>query len=529
MATNNFRLTGTMYVAKTGNDSLAGTSPDIPKKNIPNSSQTNMIVGAGVYINQVLNIGGATTRMKADGKVIFDNLAVSSYHSIQEAFGFTFLNSSILFRSGFIPGFSNNFFKNCQIGFAVASATLTKNIFKDCINLGANNHTYSDSIFVNTSLLANITLFANNYIDFNSVINLTGGLAPTTARNNNVNGLLKLGAVDYAIQDLFVGTPQDNGYPVGVQWLTEANLTTNGYGGTIAGWNTAVATFINRDPKFNNVAEDDFTLQADSPHLRRAQNGIDNIGGTRLGIEVNNTIGTDVLSNIDTIGGSYFVATGETEGYIDYLVDYGEVRVIGKITPKIDLKFDSDFAGGTAQNNNVPDSEPSSSEYANITTTTGTGTTTTLIVPTSTISIGDYVRVNGQARLVTNVVGTTVTLASALIAVIGSGIDVTYGTEEEIAVLSPNRLTFQMRTSALANPDPNVDADWDNGLDPLFLKDGFFFTHEWFETPKYVTSGGSVWSQADINSPSGGTVFDVTGRWIQLRAYLRNNYSSKGL
>jgi hypothetical protein len=176
-------------------------------------------------------------------------------------------------------------------------------------------------------------------------------LNPDSFRNNNVQGLIVAQAHNFAIQDQFTGTPQDNGYPAGTMWLTEANLTGVGYTGTIAGWNAAVATCINRNPKFNDAAGEDFTLQSDSPHIRRAQNGIDNIGGTKIATSLVNTnhdgvnIIVDPSPEINTSNpNSFILHTGQTEGFIDYIINLNGVFALDEIDLQAELLFDSDFS-----------------------------------------------------------------------------------------------------------------------------------------------------------------------------------------
>jgi len=553
---HNFKLVGTLYSSKAGDDSNDGLSPDRPKKTpagkspgVSFPSTEWSIIGSGYYILSGLTLydiqGDGEVILKASTPSATINLAGSAVNSgdIQGAKnltidGFTFASNV----AGFFAAqrYEDLRLKNCNgssVNWTIAGSrgvNFFKSIFINTTLLGSALYSLNYSIVINTEIQSRELL--NSFVGFNSVVKAEA-INPTLFRNNNIQGIVRLPIAggffaDYAIQDQFTGTPQDNGYGVGVKWLTEANLTADGYTGTVAGWNTAVATCINRDPKFNDAAAEDFTLQADSPHFRRAQNGIDNIGGTLIALSVDNNLSEDILTQIDEIGGGYFVDTGETEGYIDYVFGTGNLQNLGKITPRLDLKFDSDFNGGSGENNNVPDSEPTTIEYAKLTQTNGTSTTTVINVNSGhSIVAGNYVRVRGQVREVTSVATNAITINPALASAPPTATDVTYGTFEQIALLNPNRLTYQLRTTTanISKPLATASGIWDNGIDPVFGRLDELFTFEWYDKPQYIYVSGSVYSNAEFGVPTGGTFVDVPYTWAHLRVYLRNNYSSKGL
>jgi hypothetical protein len=560
MAQNNFRITdGIIYIAKAGHDSNAGTINE-PKKSIyavPNATG-KVVLGAGDYIAASFGAGNGNTFF-SDGKVIVRGTSTSvALIGSPNVNGFLFINCVFpSINQGTIHTRQNCIFKGCT-GFGtnntVGDINLLNNVF---INCDAGNATVttigriytSRSIYINSiaRIIGNnsaVNFIRDTYGDFPTIFIYNGTAA--NFRNNNIQGLIQLpitgpSFADFAIQDQFTGTPQDNGYPTGVEWLNETNLTAAGYTGTVAGWDTAVATCINMDPKFNDISGEDFTLQSDSPHIRRAVDGINNIGGTRIARSVINTDdnGTTVFvepsAEIDTtVPTSYHIEDGETEGTIDYIFDLGSVAPLDFIDLKAELKFDSDFAGGTVQNEDVPDSEPLTNDYALKVNTAASATPdlNKIIVPTGLITSGMWVRVAGEAREVTGVSvsspNDTVTVASNFRAIVGAGVTVTYGTEDQLAALNPNRLTYQLRVSQSATK-PTVDSDWDNDLDPSYGESGTFFTQEWGIRPVYAISGGIVYGGGDSERPIGATTQEIEGRWIQVRVYLRNNYSSNGL
>jgi hypothetical protein len=560
MAQNNFRITsGNLWYSKAGHDSNAGSINEprktlVARANTATSKSQWNVVGSGDYALGNFTLGCII----ADGIVIISptgsntvTLTGSSTSSgnITGADGIYLKNYLLAWVDGFHVGnlYENGFFVNCNGTLNwVVSFTRGFNLenYKiiNCSILGTAANSFNYIVCINSNIESR--QFRSSYVDADSSIKYLSGAG--TFRNNNIQGEVILPITgpsfkSYAIQDQYTGTPQDNGYAIGVNWLTEANLTADGYTGTVAGWDTAVATCINRDPKFNDVSGEDFTLQSDSPHIRRAEDGINNIGGTKIARSVINTddnatsVFVEPSAEIDTtVPTSYHIEDGETEGTIDYIFDLGSVAALDFIDLKAELKFNSDFAGGTVQNEDVPDSEPLTNDYALKVNTAASATPdlNKIIVPTGLITSGMWVRVAGEAREVTGVSvsspNDTVTVASNFRAIVGAGVNVTYGTEGQLAALNPNRLTYQLRVSQSATK-PTVDSDWDNDLDPSYGESGTFFTQEWGIRPVYAINGGIVYGGGDSERPIGATTQEIEGRWIQVRVYLRNNYSSNGL
>jgi hypothetical protein len=554
---NNWRITdGANYISKAGHDSNAGTLNE-PKRSLSTIAlSVKNVIGAGIYVGNLPTLGTLTGSLFGDGKVII-NLNGGTINCLHNTYNFIEIRNGSWTGSNSVvlpPGFINCTFKSITGTYTAGSNSQRRfrgfnSVFISCnfatSFAGAAAGIIDNSIVINSSLTNFFTL-KDSFVDFDSIVQ--GDNSTTfrdTFRNNNVRGIISLPITgglfkQYAIQDQFVGTPQANGYAVGVNWLNESNLTADGYTGTVSGWNTAVATCINRDPRFNDVAGEDFTLQSDSPHIRRASNGVDNIGGTKIARSVLNTDnnGTTVLvqptSQIDTsVPSSYILNVGETEGYIDYIFDLGGISPLDFIDLKAELKFDSDFAGGSIQNENVPDSEPLTLDYADkVNTSAASGVQNQFIVPTGLITVGMFVRIAGEYRQVTIVTpgspNDTITVASNFRANVGSGVTVTYGTANQIGALNPNRLTYQLRTS-VQSTRPTINSEWDNDLDPAYLQAGTFFTQEWGLRPIYAIQGGIVYGGGDSERPIGATTQEIEARWLNVRVYLRDNYSSNGI
>jgi hypothetical protein len=585
MAQNNFResVIGTgLYYAQSGHDSNDGTSPNEPKKSLTSAfagGNALSIIGAGNWITTGLStsVTSGEQRAAADGIVVID-LQGNSLSNRLKLNGFTIKNftwnstnsaalqttrnnSEFIAGTGSLGSLTTNVhtFENTKLLECEVLVSLNSNRFK-CVFKGC----IIDKISSASQVIQGQN-FINTYVGSGKVIQMdfaTSGAVPSitdtisTANNIlcncNINGLIRLpitggsGWQDYAIQDQLTGTPQDNGYDSSVHWLNETNLTTDGFVGTVSGWNAVVDTLINRPPRFINPPGYNYNLLADSPHIKTGFGGSVNIGSTNVGETILVTDGGVGTTQVylspeidDSVPSELKLLTDEIEGYVD-IIKYVP-RVIQFLRPNTIFAFNSDEAGGTATNNNVIDSEPLSNDYAKLrTTVAASGSTTQFILDNAeNIIIGDWSRIAGQVREVTNVEANTpvagqkrVTVASAFRTTIGSGIEVTYGTEEQLAVLTPNRLTCLIRTSnnTLTNPpDIGTPSDWDNNVDPGYGVIGDFLNQEWYTQPGLYIIGGVVYGAGDSNRPSGGSLQGIGGgMWVHFRVVFRNDFNHKG-
>jgi hypothetical protein len=394
----------------------------------------------------------------------------------------------------------------------------------------------------------NNAFYINSYFDPTSVVLQIGtAILPSQFVCNNVQGVIQFSGINYAIQDQFVGTPQANGYAVGVQWLTEANLTANGYAGTIAGWDFAASTCINRDPLFVDAPNGNYYNSRTSPHLFRGNAGYNPIGLSAPLDSFKNSDngdgrGTVVIpsAQIDTTDPDNFkLLSGQTEGYVDYIVPCYGKRLVGVKVRSL-LEFNSSVTPGTTGNQLVPDSQPLTSEYPSVTLATATAADTThIVVAQGVISVGQWILCGARQVQVLSKVNSApndiLAVSGPMVVVITAGIAVTYAnSQSSLAALVPNRLTYKMRTKTSAAPPtvPMIDAEWDNGLDPGLGFTGSFVNNEIVNTPNFPVPGlivgnGVLYGVSDADAPV-IVPRAVAPQWLNVRVYIRNNYKSIG-
>jgi hypothetical protein len=533
---NNFRITGNYYISKGGHDSNNGLNDDSPKKSFTRYGAGLHVAGAGVY-----TLG--TTPDSAIG----DGLTIIDMQNVDKGLIFGGQYRNLIFQNGGSFNMSRALLEDCVIRDINVitgdgrSSSQGKNrvVFFNC-----HSSTFFPLAFADKCIVINSNLFfggqaspyvRNTYINFSSQITKTElyDFPPTVFSNNNIQGLIILGGIKYAIQDQFTGTPQDNGYAAEVYWLNETNLTANGYTGTITGWNTAVATCINRDPKFNNASKLDFTLQADSPHIGRALDGFSNIGGTEYaqsfyaGVSNPNILLFEVSESIDTTtnNNDWRLKAGENEGWIRAVIKVANNDVqISKIPYIGNYAFNSDAIGGSSTNMNVPDSKPVTNEYPSyLQTTAQAGNDTTLIIENHGASLGQWLWVDGQYREITGVPdANTITFADSLRAIVVVGTLVKIGAKSSLAALNPNRLNMKMRSSKAIITTENLNEPliWDN--DDLAPADTYL-AQEWNNAPMIDNLNEVGFGDDDYDANYGNPINLKT---VDIVIYLRNDYKS---
>lgn len=546
---NNFRITGNYYISKAGHDSNDGLTPDTPKKSLPGPNGRKLIIGAGYYSVSADFLPQSNGQyIWGDGNVIIDlsgaTITTGASSIVDRLYNVTLKNAAYLH-------IRNTGLYNCtmidiaSLGFNMTTMSMVNTVV---INVNSsvrfNSQPISNSIFLNYKgsfstgrLSGSRYIITNCYFDQScelTAIDVDLGNGYGFMRNCNINGIINIGGIKYAIQDQFTGTPQDNGYAADVYWLNEANLTANGYTGIIVGWDAAVATCINRAPKFNNASKLDFTLQADSPHIGRASDGFSNIGGTEYaqsfyaGISNPNILLFEVSEAIDatTNNNDWRLKSGYNEGWIRAIVKVSNNDVQISSIPYIgNYAFDSDQAGGSSTNMNVPDSKPVTNEYPDyLTVTTQAANDTTLIIAGHGAVVGEWLWVDGQYREITGVPDAdTITFATSLRAIVVVGTVVKIGTFEALASLNPNRLNMKMRSSKLSDVNAsNWDnpLTWDNdGLSPA----GQYMAQEWNNAPM-IDSLNEVGFGDDSYDANYGNPINL--KVVDIMIYLRNNYRS---
>lgn len=528
---NNFRLTGSRYVSKAGHDSNDGISPGTPKRSVPPTiTSGTTVVGAGTYSGQTFNHSAIST-IVCDGTVHFVSCVVGA-----NRLEFAIIKDSIINVQGSAQAWTRCLLQDCTHNAGVVdydncilinySQTVVLRILRDGIAISAN--------LAITGVTANINKVANMYFDFASkCIVTTSAFSPSTFFNNNVQGVIVLGGVNYAIKDQLIGSPQDNGYAADVFWLTEANLTANGYTGTITGWDAAVATCINRDPRFNDASKMDFTLKADSPHIGRASDGVSNIGGTSYaqsfyaGGSNPNILLLQPSAEIDTTSNmmDWKLKPGEVEGTIRAIVKVANTdEVITKLPYIGNFAFNSDSTPGTPTNFNVPDSKPSTNNYPAFLLTTGVASDTLrVVIADHGYNAGVWLKVDGQYREVTSVTQNELIFTTAVRAIVGTGVSVQVGTESELASLNPNRLNVLMRSSK--SSDVN-SGNWDNAMtwdNDGLAPSGQYLAQEWGSQPLIDNLNQVGFGDDNFDTNYGNP---IQLKVVDLLIFLRNNYRS---
>jgi hypothetical protein len=523
---HNFEITdGDVYYSKGDNahDSNPGTI-GAPKATLTLGTSQKIVIGTGVYV--LASGGGRFKTVQADGNVV---LKAGNLDRISG----TWIGIRIEAQPGFYVDDSQGLdgtFQNCEfIGgdWTGESHHLNDGLVTDA-TVGANSSFYR-CIFINSSVNGS-SAFRDNYIDFDST--LTPHSSPSNTSYCNIQGVIIIGGNKYAVQDQFVGTPQDNGYAAGVKWLNEANLTADGYAGTIAGWDNQVATCMNRDPLFTDISLQAFTLQSNSPMIGKSSTG-GNITGRDVGslITLNSPNGTTIFvvasAEMDISNPLAPVTNpGESRGTIRYIWKFPgnqPVAFNGIVGFKGLLQYDADYAGGSAQNKNVPSYYP----VANPTVKT----TSALSPDAITIScnnhgfqIGQIFRYAGEDRAISAIVDVnTFTLDAALRAPVPALEFFEVSDASTMASMRPNKLDYRWRTSSQFD-FPDTPSKWDNDVDPSFGIAGQYLIQRLFTTPQKFFDGLNVYGNADPDRPTGLVGENYSAQWAEAEVTYTNEY-----
>lgn len=534
----------TYFISKSGHDSNDGLTPNTPKKTVIN----DCVVGAGTYD---MSSYRTLSYVLGDGKVIFDYKGEKAYNYMYGYENIEIVNANN--PPDYYAGQGTNGLTNCIVRNSNISIAMNSNrhrYYTNVIAVNSNLQVGAGVTRIYSSIISNSqcgglgsgNYFKDSYLGKDSIY-MAGDISYIF--NSNVQGVMRFSGTnfddglfhEYAVQDLLLGSPQDNGYDVGVNWYTTANLIADGYNGTkITQVEGYIPTLINRDPLFNDAANGDFSLQAGSPHISRAFDGISNIGGTSVAMSVKNTengVGSlEIIPSpeIDiTNPNSYTLKNGEVEGYIDYIQKLGSSSLtLGVISPVSSFNFDSDFPGGDIENRNVPDSEPLTYDYPReFITSSDANDLRTLVIAGHNAQINEWVRVNGEDREIISTTSSTITVGTNFRALIITGTMVMVGSKSKIGALRPNRLTYLLRTSK-QDARPTLLSHWDNDIDPLYNKTGQYLAQEWDTTPGYFIDPtlNSVYGSGDSDAPQGLLLNEISCKWINVRVYMRNNYKS---
>jgi len=341
---HNFNLTGAIYVSKAGNDSNAGTDPNLPKATIGGAIAANLagviVVGTGMY-NEIISISLASniTGVVGDGNVKIYGSGTSAI-SIDKA---ALTVSNISFESYSAVRFSSVNITDCKFkniaSFRESSQNYITGTFLRCIFIDCtfqfsgtlySNYILTYSIFINC-LIRNVRQMTYCYTNSFSTVKIADTATAATFNYNNLMGTISVGNGAY-------------------QTLAAHRVS----------FPALNANSFNLSPRFNGVEKEDFTLQADSPHIIQDSAFI---GGTLVGKSTmisspefqpeNGAIWTGVVRN----GNDIVLAPGVTAGTIrSKPIRYsanparsGVFRYFGL------MSFNKSTAGGSTTNINVPD------------------------------------------------------------------------------------------------------------------------------------------------------------------------------
>ena len=375
---NNFKQTADFFVSKSGLDTNAGTA-DSPKLTIAGAvlgsaiNQT-LALGSGLYFegfNAARNVGGdGIVKILGNGSnswtggngyyyvnLSFENISfITPFSFIQQCFFKDCTVSPDTGGSG-VTNFNSSIFVNCTISGAVGPGSFSSCIFVNCT-------------FTNYNITNGANLFINNYVDPNSTILFNSWSG--SAINNNIQGFLGTNIASVVttgvIQDknnnyydlTLVGS---GGSGTAVNPFRRGNTATGVFNlSNFSAAYTVAVTNINVNPLYNSIANLDFTLQANSPHRFYGSGGT--IGNTQyafakyVGIDPEATAQATLtnLSGISdlviTTGASGTFLSGPVQASLSLaLVELGIMHYVGAIY------HNKSATGGTAQNQNVPDSQ----------------------------------------------------------------------------------------------------------------------------------------------------------------------------
>ena len=364
---NNFRLIGDIYVSKAGDDTYGDGTAETPYKTMQKgideltsgagTAQT-IIVGAGVY-SETLTFSTDNVVLTAEGVVVFDGAGTLNITFPANRYitfnGFIIRNylliDNLLWQS-YIT-FNNSTIRDnttltCADNFSV-TLYRTNIINNDLIPSGGTPGDidfYLTVCIIINSDLSQVDKIKSSYANSSCNIEYDGTAA--NFLNNNIEGVIIIGGINYSVcndEDNVALTPI-----VGTTSLA-----------TLGGWSALYTSYRNfrADALFNEVSKSDFSLQVESPHIRRGVNGV-NIGGTKYARSI--FAGTD--TEIDTATKTNITGTTDLISPDTGIIITKAIEIPGDVAKTLDvinyignLAFDSDETGAP-KNINVPDTTP---------------------------------------------------------------------------------------------------------------------------------------------------------------------------
>jgi hypothetical protein len=362
---NNFRLSGTYYISKDGNDANSGLSADLPKATLARYAATAHIIGAGVYKGAFnLSTNAQNTIMYPDGAVVINctaglNIGQTSGGSSQ-IYGQTSqqyfirieLNTfnlsigigtnnfnQIIFKNGVISPTTNggtHNFTRCVLN-EITSPTVTTSLF---------NFSYSQ-IYNSVITMPNTSSITNSYVDEASVISMSSYFSsPSTQfRYSNFRGIFNINGTLYELKQDKDGNPIDPNPSIADLITIDATVYDRG--------NFA------QDPEFLNIEKQDYwAVSATSPMLFADSTAIGNIAMVYFAnlVKATDTEFADgAITDLEYSANDFIVDSPATFGYVvsEPIQDAPIPQAWGRMTFGMAFNFNSDLTLGTTENNNV--------------------------------------------------------------------------------------------------------------------------------------------------------------------------------
>lgn len=408
---NNFKLGGDYYVSKAGSDSNDGLTPDTPKRTIQAAlslvtagSTRRIIIGTGVYSETLSATFGSVTNVTflSDGYVVLDgrnqfSISFWTGHTSTPS-QFNFYNLEIrnygnisLFNTTNGTGGTYHVFFDCKFYNNIINqyrGNTTISSYNRCIFVYTNfsfldssiniaSLAYNSCIFINSKMLGPFyapTSIINCYVDPYSNIIARSSISAASFNYNNIQGFIIMSVASTVTSGVIQDT-YGRYYDLSIATSTGDGTEGNKYGRPYtagAGFNfpnhriaypTMNASSSAVDPGFNNILKQDFTLQSSSFMVGRAQNFIDNIGGTYVATRLDASGSSFSGSNatVDTLVfapfSDYVISGSAVTGSVTSAPIFisSSAKVIQEIDYNGLLAFNKDTTAPTGSNVNVPD------------------------------------------------------------------------------------------------------------------------------------------------------------------------------
>jgi hypothetical protein len=361
---NGFRLAGGSYVRQSGSAGNSGLTDALPKQTITQAATVgsiDIIVLSGDYTESAFS--NTAKKIIADG-----NVRVKGVNPLSSTF--TGIPNNLTLQGFLTVTFpistvgSNTTIIDCaNVVFATGTAYAINNIvFVNCPNISINTTTanWTNGITLINSVFESLTNnpnISNMYVDYYSVLKLQ----PTTHYliNCNVNGLALRSGVYYAVPK-----GADISISGGTATVGAFSARTETYPVLATEWlhvgvsQTATACYVtngnfNKDPKYVDVANYNFDLLYDSPHVNKS------IGGQyrRVVTQSVQTLATGFTDLVDMTGTTNLIPSSTSGSALSPVItlNASTPKIVGMISYGGERNYNITSAGNTAGiNDNVP-------------------------------------------------------------------------------------------------------------------------------------------------------------------------------